>query len=89
MTPIGGVPIPRLELLSALLLAKLLTTIHIALEDELTLTKSVCYSDLWVQSVRHEWKQFVENRGSTILSLVPPQHRKHCAGLDRTYPDEG
>lgn len=86
VTPIGGVTIPRLELLSALLLARLLTTIQIAL-GELTLTKPVCYSDSmvaihWVRGVRQEWKQFVENRVSIIRSLVPPQHWRHCAGLD-------
>ena len=32
--------------------------------------------------VRHERTQFVENRVSTIWSLVSPQHWRHCVRLD-------
>lgn len=79
--------IPRLELLSALLLLKLICSIHTALEPELRLADSVCYSDskvalFWIQGTSHEWKQFVENRVSTIWSLVALHHWNHCPGKE-------
>ena len=36
----------------------------------------------WVRGVRQEWKQFVENRVTTIRSLVDAQHWKHCPGKE-------
>ena len=87
VTPVGGATIPRLELLSALLLSKLIASIHTALESELLLGDPVCFSDskvalFWIQGINHEWKQFVENRVTTIRSLVKPQHWKHCPGKE-------
>jgi len=79
--------IPRLELLSALLLSRLIDSVHAALEPELQLDDPVCFSDskvalFWIQGTRHEWKQFVENRVNTIWSLVAPHHWKHCPGKE-------
>ena len=45
VTPVGGMTIPRLELLSALLLSKLITSIAAALERETSLNNPVCFSD--------------------------------------------
>ena len=45
VAPVHGQTIPRLELLAALLLAKLLSTISHALEPELSLDRSSCYTD--------------------------------------------
>lgn len=66
VAPVGGATIPRLELLSALVLSKLMDSIHTALEPELRLGDPVCFSDsmvalFWIQGTNHEWKQFVEN----------------------------
>ena len=87
VAPVGGVTIPRLELLSAVLLSKLITGISSALESELQLDEAVCFTDskvslFWIQGVTHEWKQFVENRVNAIRRLVPPQHWRHCPGKD-------
>ena len=65
VAPAHGVTIPRLELLSALLLSKLLTSIRDALRSELTLNDPVCFTDskaslYWIQGVHQKWKQFVE-----------------------------
>ena len=51
---IGGMTIPRLELLSALLLSKLINGVHAALEPELQLSDPLCISDskvalFWIQ----------------------------------------
>lgn len=83
VAPVGGATIPRLELLSALLLAMLINSVRMALEGELQLGDPTCYSDskvalFWIQGTSHEWKQFVENRVNTIRNLVPPQYWKHC-----------
>ena len=87
VTPVGGMTIPRLELLSALLLSKLITSIAAALETEVSIRDPVCYTDskaslYWIQGTNHEWKQFVENRVTTIRSLVQPQHWRHCPGTE-------
>ena len=77
VAPIGGMTISRLELLSALLLSKLLASIHAALEPEVSLDDPLCFTDskvslIWIRRVNHEWKQFVENRVTTIRSHVQP-----------------
>ena len=87
VAPVGGATIPRLELLSALLLAKLVTSVQNALEGELQLSNSICYSDstaalYWICGVEQQWKQFVENRVTAIRHLVQPQFWRHCAGTD-------
>ncbi len=79
--------IPRLELLSALLLARLITTISKALEPEITLNQPTCFSDsevslYWIKGVAKEWKQFVQRRVEEIRALVPPNRWKHCPGTD-------
>ena len=55
VAPIGGTTIPRMELLSALLLSKLIDSVHKALEVELNLNDPVCFTDskavlFWIQS---------------------------------------
>ena len=87
VAPIGGVTIPRLELLSAMLLSKLITGISSTLKSELQLDKAACFIDpkvslFWIQGVTHKWKQFVKNRVNTITSLLHPQHWRLCPGED-------
>lgn len=85
VAPLTKFTIPRLELLSALLLSKLIVTVTDALTDELVLTEPTCYTDskvtlYWIQGSSQEWKQFVENRVKTIRTAIPAQHWKHCPG---------
>ena len=89
VAPAGRLTILRLELLSALLLSKLITSVCTALEPEMPpdrpLEDPACFSDssvalYWIRGVRHEWKQFFVNRVLTIRSLVEPQHWRHCPG---------
>ena len=87
VAPVGGATIPRLELLSGLILCKLIDNVHTAIGAELQLNDPVCFSDskvalFWIQGTNHEWKQFAENGVNTIRSLVPPQHWKHCPGKE-------
>ena len=95
VTPVLGVTIPRLELLSALLLSKLLDSVRTALESNLPLDDPICFTDskatlYWIQGVHHEWKQFVENRVTAIRRLVPPEYWQHCPRREpRRYPLKG
>eukprot|EP00731_Ephydatia_muelleri_P024188 Em0016g459a len=77
--------IPRLELLSSLLLSKLVYSVTNAIKSEYTLEKPCCYTDsivalYWITGLRKEWKQFVENRVNQIRQLVPAEHWRHCPG---------
>ncbi len=70
------VTIPRLELLSALLLARLITTVSSALESSLPGIKVECYTDCtvalhWIKETNREWKAFVQNRVTKIHQKVP------------------
>ena len=59
VAPISSVTIPRLELLSAVLLSKLITSVRYALMSELQLDEAVCFTDskvslFWIQGIDHE-----------------------------------
>ena len=85
VAPLSAQTIPRLELLAALLLARLLSTVARALEPEQSLGEPLCFTDskialYWTRGFDKEWKQFVENRVREIRSLVPVKCWHHCAG---------
>lgn len=76
VAPIGVMTIPRLELLAALLLSRLLSHITSAILPEQFLDKPMCFTDSmivlhWIRGFDKEWKQFVQNRVNEIRSLVP------------------
>ena len=67
VAPLGGITVPRLELLGALLLSRLISSVYEALKGELELQSSVCYTELqvtlfWILGENKEWKPFVESR---------------------------
>ncbi|KAL5490724.1 hypothetical protein EMCRGX_G015900 [Ephydatia muelleri] len=85
LAPLNKQTIPRLELLSALLLSKLVYSVTNAIKREYTLEKPCCYTDsivalYWITGLRKIWKQFVENRVNQIHQLVPAEHLRHCPG---------
>ena len=87
VSPLNHLTIPRLELLSALLLANLIISVQDALKSELLLSQPICYSDSkiaisWIRGEDKEWQQFVENRVNTIRKLVSAQYWRHCPGRD-------
>ena len=85
VAPTKPTTIPRLELLSALLLTKLCQSVETALKDSLPMEKTLCYTDsrvalYWIVGQDREWKQFVENRVNAIRQLVPSNQWRHCPG---------
>ena len=79
--------IPRLELLAALVLARLIEHVKEALQLELAITDITCWTDskvtlFWIKGEEKEWKQFVQNRVNEIRSLVTASSWRHCNGKD-------
>ena len=87
VAPLDKQTIPRLELLSALLLANLVTTVSNALVQVIHISAITCFTDskvslYWIKGLEKEWKPFVQNRTNEIRRLVPAQHWKFCPGKD-------
>ena len=87
VAPLQKQTIPRLELLSALLLARLLTSVTQSLEQELQLSPSRCFTDstvalCWIKGAERTWKPFVQNRANEIRKLTQIDSWRHCSGRD-------
>ena len=87
VAPSRSQTIPRLELLSALLLAKLIVSITHALKSELPLSSPTCFTDstvalFWIRGQDKEWKPFVQNRVNEIRKLTSIDCWNHCPGKD-------
>ena len=87
VAPMQTQSIPRLELLSALLLARLMTSVSNSLKSQLTLNPPSCFTDskvalYWIRGNNKEWKQFVQNQVIEICKLVPSKHWSHCHSHD-------
>ena len=78
VAPLVEQTIPRLELLSALILARLLSHIGSLLEEFIPISHVT-----WIRGEDHEWKQFVQNRVCEIRSLLPPNAWSHCSSKDK------
>ena len=66
IAPLKTQTIPRLELMSAFILAKLMSTVQRALGH-------------WINN-KGEWKQFVRHRVNEILKLSDKANWGHCPG---------
>ena len=82
VAPLRKQSIPRLELLSTVLLARLINTMKSSLTTELNISSCHCLTDsrialCWIRNVERMWKPFVQNRVSEIRSLLPIESWKH------------
>lgn len=87
VAPIRSQTIPRLELLSALLLARLMSTVTNALSLQLKLDPPRYYSDsqvalYWIIGQGKQWKPFVQNRVNEIAKLSETGSWRHCPGKE-------
>ena len=86
VAPIKKVTLPRLELLAALLCARLLTFVRKALKLPADV-RYRCWTDSmvtlgWIQSDPSKWKMFVANRTTEIQGLTNPACWFHCPGKE-------
>ena len=71
VAPIQVQTIPRLELLSAFLLSKLITAVAVSVKPNLPHLGIQCYTDslvtlYWIHGTHKEWNVFVQNRVNEI-----------------------
>lgn len=84
VAPLKTQTIPRLELMSGRVLAKLMETVQNALKKEVEIKGSRMWLDsktaLWWINNRGEWKQFVRQRVNEILRITRKEDWAHCPG---------
>ena len=85
VAPVEKLTIPLLELLSALILARLIDQVSEAMKTVLSLEPPVCYLDskvayYWISGQDRSWKPFVQNRVVEIRKRVPAARWRHCSG---------
>ncbi|XP_022807808.1 uncharacterized protein LOC111344814 [Stylophora pistillata] len=87
VAPAKAVSLPRLELLAAVVNARLLKFVVESLTLTLKVEQVVCWTDSmvtlqWIRGSSSQWKTFVANRVAEIQSTWDPHHWKHCSGED-------
>ena len=86
VAPLKSLSIPRLELMSARILAVLMNTVKNALQSQIKIDKIRLWLDsktalYWIQN-NNEWKQFVQHRVNEILDLTTKCEWGHVSGLE-------
>ena len=83
LAPLKGETIPRLELMAALLLSRLMNLTVEALKSIIQIDRIFCWLDLqivlwWLFAVSKEFQLFVQNRVIKIRKLVTPDKWNYC-----------
>eukprot|EP00794_Sanderia_malayensis_P006717 gene6717-biopygen5491 len=86
VAPLKQLTIPRLELMSARILASVMSTIITAIGSQVEIDQIYYWSHSkttlhWIFN-GGEWKQFVQHRVNEILSLSKKESWSHVAGVD-------
>jgi len=87
VAPLKSQTIPWLELLSALLLVKLIVSVHGSLQHQIPSLSIKCFTDsqvalYWILGSDKEWKPFIQNQVAEIRRKVHPNHWYHCPGTN-------
>lgn len=87
VAPLKEVTIPRLELLSCLLLSNLMKNVRSALSDRVSVDATYCWSDskvalCWIRGNRKTWKPWVENRVVSVRKEIRKDDWHHIPGKD-------
>jgi hypothetical protein len=83
IAPVKRVTLPRLELMAAVITARLCTYVRNALDCQID--RIVCWTDNsstlhWIRGSPSQWKPFVANRVMEIQSLLDPSVWRYCPG---------
>lgn len=85
VAPLKKMTLPRLELMGALIGARLgkfiITNLKMS-ENEMYFWTDSMITFHWIRSSSKQWKQFVANRVSEIQNLTLPEKWNHCAGKE-------
>ena len=86
VAPLKELSIPRLELMSARILAQLMNTVRSALQSQLKINGVRFWLDSktalsWIQN-KGEWKQFVRHRVNEILRLTNKEEWAYCSTVE-------
>jgi hypothetical protein len=87
VAPMQQQTIPRLELLGALLLSRLIKKVTNILNTEIYLEAPVCFTDsqvvlCWIKGADKDWKPFIQNRVMEVRRSVPVGCWRFCSGKD-------
>ena len=85
VAPLKELSIPRLELMSARILAKLMNVVLAALNQQVQISTCRFWLDsktalCWIKNTG-QWRQFVQHRVDEILKMTERGNWGHCAGI--------
>uniref|UniRef100_L7LXX7 Putative tick transposon n=1 Tax=Rhipicephalus pulchellus TaxID=72859 RepID=L7LXX7_RHIPC len=86
VAPMKRISLPRLELVAAVLAARVLKFLRDALSSRNWRIEEYCWTDstvtlCWIRSSAVKWKQFVSNRVIEIQKTTDPAQWNHCPGI--------